>query len=88
MYFYNGKGVYISDGMEVLQTKNAKDTDDNYYAFTQENRSAERAAFSQHAISAEEVEACRDQLYILLKSSYLKQNTWQKLRFKYLHVLL
>ena len=43
--FYNGKGVYISDGMEVLQTKNAKDTDDNYYAFTQENRSAERAAF-------------------------------------------
>lgn len=51
-------------------------------------QSAERAAFSQHAISAEEVEACRDQLYILLKSSYLKQNTWQKLRFKYLHVLL
>ena len=51
-------------------------------------QSAERAAFSQHAISAEEVEACRDQLYILLKSSYLKQNTWQKLRFKFLHALL
>ncbi len=43
--FYNGKGVYISDGMEVLQTKNAMDTDENYYAFTKENRSAERAAF-------------------------------------------
>ena len=43
--YYNGQGIYVSDGMEVLQTTNAKDLDENYYAFTKENRSAERAAF-------------------------------------------
>ena len=51
-------------------------------------RTAERAAFSQHDIRSEEVSACRDQLYIMLKSCYLKQNTWNKLRFKLLHALL
>jgi hypothetical protein len=43
--YYNGQGIYMYDGTGVLQTANAKDTDENYYAFTKENRSAERAAF-------------------------------------------
>jgi hypothetical protein len=43
--FYNGQGVYVSDGMEVLQKTNARDLDENYYAFTKENRSPERIAF-------------------------------------------
>ncbi len=51
-------------------------------------RTAERAAFSQHEICGEEVNACRDQLYITLKSCYLKQNAWGKFRFKLLHALL
>ena len=51
-------------------------------------QTAERAAFSQHVIRAEEVEACRDQLFVMLKSTYLKQNTWGKLRFKLLYALL
>ena len=31
--FYNGKNIYLSDGMEQLQTVNAKDMDEDYYAF-------------------------------------------------------
>ena len=49
---------------------------------------AERAVFSQHEINADEVEACRDQLYILLKSCCLKQKAWNRFRFKYFSVLL
>ena len=51
-------------------------------------QSAERAAFSQHEIHSDEVEACRDQLFFMLKSCYLKQNTWNKFRFKYLRALI
>ena len=43
--YYNGQGIYVYDGMQVLQATNAKDLDENYYAFTANNRSAERAAF-------------------------------------------
>ena len=43
--FYNGKGIYVSDGMQVLQQTNAKDTDENYYAFASEKRSDQRIAF-------------------------------------------
>ena len=43
--YYNGQGIYVYDGMQVLQATNAKDLDENYYAFTAKNRSADRAAF-------------------------------------------
>ena len=49
---------------------------------------AERAAFSQHEILADEVESCRDQLFMALKSCYLKQKPWNRFRFKYLSALL
>ena len=49
---------------------------------------AERAAFSQHEILSDEVERCRDQLFIALKSCYLKQKPWNRFRFKYLSALL
>ena len=43
--FYNGKGIYISDGMEQLQTVNAKYTDGEYYAFGETERSEEKIDF-------------------------------------------
>lgn len=49
---------------------------------------AERAAFSQHEIAVEEAEACRDQLFIMLKSCYLRQKSWNRFRIKYLRALL
>lgn len=49
---------------------------------------AERAAFSQHEISPDEVERCRDQLFMQLKSAYWKQKSWGKFRFKYFDALL
>ena len=51
-------------------------------------RTAERAVFSRHEIRANEVETCRDQLFVMLKSCYLKQKTWGKFRLKYLSALL
>lgn len=49
---------------------------------------AERAAFSRHTIRAEEVETCRDKLFIMLKSCYLRQKAWNRFRFKYLSALI
>ena len=43
--YYNGQGVYVSDGTEVMQPTSAKSQDENYYAFTANKRSAERATF-------------------------------------------
>ena len=43
--FYNGKAIYLSDGMQLLQTANAKDTDGDYYAFTETERSEEKIRF-------------------------------------------
>ena len=43
--YYNGQGIYVSDGTEVLQPVSAKSQDQNYYAFIANDRSAERAAF-------------------------------------------
>ena len=40
--FYNGKGIYMEDGMSILQSKNAKAEDPNYYDFTKEERSQEK----------------------------------------------
>ena len=42
--YYNGKGIYMDDGMEQLQESGAKATDENYYAFTENERSEERIA--------------------------------------------
>lgn len=49
---------------------------------------AEKAAFSQHEIRAEEVENCRDKLYFQLKSAFLRLKPWDRFRFKYLSALL
>ena len=49
---------------------------------------AERAAFSQHEICADEVEICRDKLFIMLKSCYLRQKPWKRFRFKYISALI
>lgn len=49
---------------------------------------AEKAVFSTHSVTLEEVESCRDQLYILLKSTYLRLGPWKKFRFKYLYAFL
>ncbi|MER2151301.1 MAG: S41 family peptidase [Candidatus Limivicinus sp.] len=43
--FYNGKNIYLSDGMEQLQTVNAKDMDEDYYAFGETERSEEKINF-------------------------------------------
>ncbi|MDO4797968.1 MAG: S41 family peptidase [Coriobacteriales bacterium] len=43
--FYNGRGIYVNDGNEVLQKTNARDLDENYYAFMKDERSAEKIAF-------------------------------------------
>ena len=43
--FFNGKGVYIQDGMETLQPVSAKDLDGAYYAFMESARSEEKARF-------------------------------------------
>ncbi|MBK6087554.1 dockerin type I domain-containing protein [Ruminococcus difficilis] len=40
--FYNGKGIYIEDGMSILQKQNAKSLDPNYYDFTKEERSQQK----------------------------------------------
>lgn len=43
--FYNGKAIYISDGLEQLQSVNAKDMDEDYYAFGDTVRSEEKISF-------------------------------------------
>lgn len=43
--YYNGQSIYMYDGMSILQTTSAKDTDENYYDFLEDERSAERIAF-------------------------------------------
>jgi hypothetical protein len=42
---YNGSGIYVSDAMQVLQATNAKDEDEAYFAFTENDRSTERVDF-------------------------------------------
>lgn len=49
---------------------------------------AEKAVFSAHSVTAEEIEHCRDQLYIMLKSVYLRLGPWKKFQFKYLKAFL
>ncbi|MBQ6316394.1 MAG: hypothetical protein IJI13_02575, partial [Oscillospiraceae bacterium] len=43
--FYNGKAIYLSDGMQLLQAADAKDTDGDYYAFGGTERSEEKIRF-------------------------------------------
>ena len=49
---------------------------------------AEKAAFSRHPVSREELERSRDELYIMLKSLYLRLKPWKKFQFKYLCAFL
>ena len=48
--YFNGKGLYLEDGMQQLQEVNAKDQDDGYYDFTQNERSKEKAKFDYGVI--------------------------------------
>lgn len=48
---------------------------------------AERAYFSQHEISPDDVDSCRRQLNTLLEESYTRLKPWGKFRFKYLSAL-
>ena len=43
--FYNGKAIYLSDGMQLLQAADAKDADGDYYAFGGTERSEEKIRF-------------------------------------------
>lgn len=43
--FYNGKAIYLSDGMQLLQAADAKDTDGDYYAFGGTERSEEKIRY-------------------------------------------
>ena len=46
---------------------------------------AEKAVFSQHSVSREELFACRAELEDLVKVTYARQKGFSRFRFKYLH---
>ena len=47
---YNGKGIYMQDGMETLLPVNAKTADSEYYAFMGNPRSEEKVRFDYNVL--------------------------------------
>lgn len=43
--YFNGKGIYMQDGMETLQPESARNLDSEYYDFMKNARSEEKARF-------------------------------------------
>ncbi len=48
--FFNGKAIYMQDGMETLQPVSARMTDSEYYVFMESPRSEEKARFDYNVL--------------------------------------